>query len=119
MSGDEHGAWPRSESPVTRVRELEGLPINGQVTARTVAHTPTMLVLDVEMTAGTASAPHIHDSDSAGVLLAGRVRATVAGEEVVLEPGDGFHHPRGVEHHVEALEDSRWIEVKSPPTRPW
>lgn len=115
----QRGAWSYDAAPRRRITRLEGAPISGEVSVRVAARTPSMLVLDVEMSAGSSSSSHTHTSDSAGMLITGRVRAVIAGVETVVEPGDGFHHPPGVEHHVEALEDSRWIEIKSPPDQPW
>lgn len=112
-------AWTAATAPTEHLRELEGVPVHGDIVVRTLVHTPHQLVLEVLMGAGARSTAHAHPCDSAGVLLSGRVRAWLDGEESVLEPGDGYHHPEGVVHHVEALEDSRLIEIKSPPTRPW
>ena len=106
-------------APVQRITELEGVPLDGPVDVLVRARSSTMLVLEVHMPAGTRSNPHRHATDSTGYLLTGQVRAVVAGEETLLQPGDAFVHPPGIEHHVEALEDSHWIEIKSPPTSPF
>lgn len=112
-------AYRAGSAPSQRLAAIEGAEVHGDVVVRILAETPRQLVLEVEMAAGARSTSHTHPCDSAGVLLSGRVRAEVDGVETVLEPGDGFHHPEAVAHHVEALTDARWIEVKAPPVRPW
>lgn len=108
-----------ADAPVHQVTHLEGVPLDGPVEVTVRARSSTMLVLEVRMPAGTRSNPHTHATDSAGVVLSGRVRAVVDGVTTLLGPGDGFIHPPQIVHHVEALEDSHWIEVKSPPELPF
>jgi quercetin dioxygenase-like cupin family protein len=47
-------------------------------------------------------------------VVRGKGRFTIAGETSVVGPGDSWCIPGGVEHAVEALEDSEVIEVFSP-----
>jgi quercetin dioxygenase-like cupin family protein len=105
--------------PTHRVTHLEGIPLEGPVSVAIRARSETMLVLEVRMPAGSRSNPHRHTADSTGYLITGRVRAVVDGTETLLGPGDAFVHPRNVEHSVEALQDSHWIEIKSPPVQPF
>jgi hypothetical protein len=43
------------------------------------------------------------------------VKTIVNNETFVLGPGDVCRHPRDASHRVEALEDTVFVEVKSPP----
>jgi quercetin dioxygenase-like cupin family protein len=110
---------PADRAPVHHLTALEGVPLSGPVEVRERARSETMLVLEVRMPAGSASGEHRHDTDSVGYVISGRVRAWVGGVESVATAGDAFVHPRGVPHRVEALEDSHWIEIKSPPVLPF
>ena len=110
---------PPETAPVHHITHLEGVPLEGPVEVSERARSSSMLVLEVRMPAGTRSNPHRHTADSTGYVLEGRVRAVVEGATSILGPGDVFVHPPGVEHHVEALEDSHWIEIKSPPISPF
>lgn len=105
--------------PTHHLTHLEGVELEGPVEVAIRARSDTMLMLEVRMSAGSRSNPHRHSSDSTGYLLSGRVRAVVDEVRTVLSPGDAFVHPRGVEHFVEALEDSHWLEIKSPPLQPF
>jgi quercetin dioxygenase-like cupin family protein len=69
--------------------------------------------------AGFTAPLHAHDHESFVYVLAGRVRATVDDETRELGPGDGVLHGIGVHHSIEALVDTRWIEVKAPPSATW
>ena len=80
------------------------------------------VLVEVTAPAGMSSPQHSHDHESLVYVVAGRVRASFADDDeegVVLEPGDAVRHPAGVTHGLLALQDSIWIEVKSPPERTW
>jgi quercetin dioxygenase-like cupin family protein len=62
---------------------------------------------------------HRHEHESLLYVLQGRLRATVGSAVHELGPGDAILHPAGVEHGVEALDRSTWIEVKAPPQEAW
>jgi quercetin dioxygenase-like cupin family protein len=49
----------------------------------------------------------------------GRVRATVDDETRELGPGDAVLHVAGARHLIEAIVDTRWIEIKAPPRATW
>lgn len=115
----DHFSHRFDEAPVHRITRLEGVPLAGPVEVRERARSETMLLLEVHMPAGTRSNAHRHDTDSTGYVVTGRVRAIVEGEESILASGDVFIHPRGALHWVEAIDDSHWIEIKSPPRRPF
>lgn len=111
--------YTAEEAPVHHLTHLEGVELLGPVVVRERARSETMLVLEVLMPGGSGSGEHRHDTDSTGYVISGRVRAWVEGVESVVSAGDVFIHPRHALHRVEALEDSHWIEIKSPPERPF
>lgn len=111
--------WPAAEAPSYRITELEGVPLDGPVEVSVRARSAAMLVLEVRMPAGSASNLHRHAVDSTGYVISGRVQGWLDGEEALLVAGDTFVHPAGVQHRVAALEDSHWIEIKSPPEFPF
>jgi quercetin dioxygenase-like cupin family protein len=73
-----------------------------------------MALLEVRMRAGVASSLHTHAHESVLYVVSGRLRTTVNNEIFVLGPGDVCRHPRDASHRVEALEDTVFVEVKSP-----
>lgn len=49
---------------------------------------------------------HQHDDhESMAILLPGKLRMVIDGNESILGPGDSWVHPRGVPHYSEAHED--------------
>jgi quercetin dioxygenase-like cupin family protein len=79
-----------------------------------------MLLLEVSQGKGVRVPEHRHDDHESVIhLVRGRMRLVIDGRESIVGPGDAWIHPRGVPHHSEALEDSVFIEVKSPPRKTW
>lgn len=72
------------------------------------------LVYEIRYAAGVGSPVHSHDHDSVIYVLEGRLTGVVDGTTAELGPGDTAVHPRGVEHQVTAIVDSRWLEFKAP-----
>lgn len=107
-------------SPATVIDAIEGVPMGAPVTLVPGIVTPTMSLVEVRWPKGAASRAHTHeDHDSVVYVVSGRLRVTVAGEDVIAVAGDSLASPPGVEHAIEALEDSVSIEVKTPPIRTW
>lgn len=56
--------------------------------------------------------------DETLALLQGRIRLLIEEEgrlvEHLMEPGDAYHIPPGTRHRLEALSDSRLVEVSTP-----
>lgn len=111
-------AWLRDEAETVVMSTVEGRSLGSPAEVRVLAESSIMLLTEVTMS--SASPPHVHEHDSVGYVLSGRVRMCIGGEEHELGPGDGFHHPAGVEHEMVVLScPTVWIEIKSPPVRTW
>lgn len=103
-----------------QVRQVEGKELPSPAEVRVLAEGDRMIVLEVVMPAEGASPAHVHDHESVGYVVRGRVRMGLGDDVHDLDPGDGFRHPPGVEHSMAALEgDAVWLEIKSPPARTW
>jgi quercetin dioxygenase-like cupin family protein len=87
--------------------------------ARQCIHTATMTVARIHLKKGAVVPAHAHANEQVTLLERGRVRFTVGGEPIVLEPGDIMHTPPEVPHGVEALEDSLALDLFSPPREDW
>jgi quercetin dioxygenase-like cupin family protein len=111
---------PNADAPCELVHQVEGVPLDHPAEARVLAHGARMLVVEVVMPADQGSPEHVHDHESVGYVVRGRVRSTIDGVVYELGPGDGFRHPRGVAHDMAALwEEAVWVEIKSPPATTW
>ena len=101
------------------VTSVEGVPTGGEARLRKLLHGPEGLLVEVRYKAGMKAPLHKHDHESYCYCVAGRIKSIVDGTEYVLEPGDAVFHPRGVMHSTEVLEDSIWIECKTPAEQTW
>ena len=86
----------------------EGLQIRFGGTAATIR----MISIDIE--AGASTPNHNHPDEEMVLLLEGSIKAVSGDREFVLERGEMFVVPAYVEHHYEALEDSKTVEVFGP-----
>jgi quercetin dioxygenase-like cupin family protein len=77
--------------------------------------------LRVEITEGTAipnqadpSEQEVHPMEQIDVILTGRMKYVVDGQERILGPGEALGIPGGVPHSAVALEHTTMIEVFTP-----
>ena len=82
---------------------------------RQMIHTGRMTILRVSFRKGVAAPPHQHIHEQVTMLASGAMRFDLAGETIVLRPGDLLPIPSNVAHGAEALEDSVLIDVFTPP----
>ncbi len=87
--------------------------------ARQVIHTEQMTVARVHLAKGGVVAGHRHASEQCTLLERGRLRFTVEGTSVELEPGCVLHIPANAFHTVEALEESVAVDVFTPRREDW
>lgn len=104
-----------TQVPSQPVHIIEGQPNTGTVFVKPLMQGDTMALLEVRMKAGVSSSLHAHAHESMLYVVSGRLRTRVGNESFVLGPGDACRHPRAATHRVEALEDTVFVEVKSPP----
>ena len=102
-----------------QIRTVEGLPVRGAISAKKLLHGKNALLVQVQLAKGSTTPLHKHSHESYIYVLHGRVRAIVGNETFLLAPGDAVLHPVNADHAMEALEDSTWIEVKTPAEEPW
>jgi quercetin dioxygenase-like cupin family protein len=107
------------EIPQVDVRTVEGQPVAGSMRVKRLLRGRNALLVEFHAVQGTATPMHRHEHESLLYVLQGRLRATVGSAVHELGPGDAILHPAGVEHGVEALDRSTWIEVKVPPQEAW
>jgi len=62
--------------------------------------------------------PHTHPSSQFVIMLQGRLRMVIGGEEKVVGPGDVAFVPAGVEHSIESLDEYvKLVDVFQPPRK--
>jgi quercetin dioxygenase-like cupin family protein len=80
----------------------------------TLVHGEKTLMGQFEIAKGAAVPMHSHPHEQTGFMVSGKLRFRVEDEIMEVETGDSWCIPGGVEHGVDALEDSVVIEVFSP-----
>ena len=87
--------------------------------ARQVIHGKKLTVARIFLNKGAVVPEHQHENEQFSTLEQGRVRFTVAGEEMELAAGQSMHLPPNVPHRVEALEDSVATDIFVPAREDW
>ena len=108
-----------ASAQVVEMHELAGQALAAPLVVRELLWGDNAVVVEMSAPAGFAAPLHAHDHESLVYVLSGRIRATVDGETHELGPGDAVLHAVGARHRIEAVVDTRWIEIKAPPSATW
>jgi quercetin dioxygenase-like cupin family protein len=101
-------------SSALAIKSVEGGAIAGILMVKQLISGDDMTLLEIQVEAGVVSPPHSHTHESLVYVVKGKLRSVVGGEAFVLCSGDVCRHPREVLHFIEALEQSTFVEIKSP-----
>jgi len=96
------------------VNSIEGIPTSGPFLVKPLTQGAQISMLEVRLERGVQSELHSHTHESVIYLVSGRLESLVGDKLFALAPGDSCHHPENVPHSVKALEDSVFVETKSP-----
>lgn len=96
------------------ITSIEGAPTAGVFRIKPLLRGDHMTVMEVRLQPGVASGLHTHAHESVLYVVSGRLRTQVGDQVVELGAGDAGRHPSGVPHSVEALEETVFVEIKSP-----
>lgn len=93
-------------------------PLNATVSSRMIAGAKLMYV-EHQVKKGHISLEESHENEQLTLVLRGSLRFTVGDAVHYLKEGDALLIPAHVVHSCEVIEESRVIEVFSPPRREW
>jgi quercetin dioxygenase-like cupin family protein len=96
------------------IKSIEGMAMAGTLLIKPLIQGEQMSLMETRVLARVVSPPHAHDHESLIYVVDGLLKTVVGDESFVLGPGDVCRHPRNVSHFIEALEDSTFVEIKSP-----
>ena len=68
---------------------------------------------------GSSVPSHSHENEQFSNVLQGKILFKSDGQEVTVKGGEVLHIPSGAEHAVEVIEDSRVLDLFSPPRDDW
>lgn len=98
--------------------DLPFRPLNPKVSSRMMVGEELMFV-EHRVKKGHRSSQEKHVNEQLTLVLEGHLRFTVEGKVYDLKAGDALLIPSGADHQAEAVEDSKVIEVFSPPRQEW
>jgi quercetin dioxygenase-like cupin family protein len=112
-----------AESTATFFRwsEIPSEQVKADLTRRLVTGERVMLAM-VELQRGCVVPVHAHMHEQVSYVLDGCLRLTVGEDQAVsydLRGGEVIHLPSHLPHSAIALEDSRVLDVFSPPREDW
>jgi quercetin dioxygenase-like cupin family protein len=103
-----------ADTSALQIESIEGKAMVGALLIKPLIQGEQMSLMETQVAAGVAAPPHTHDHESLIYVVRGLLKTVVGDNSFVLGPGDVCRHPRNVSHFIEALEDSTFVEVKSP-----
>jgi len=96
------------------VTSIEGRSASGTFVVKPMLSGEKVSLLEVRVRRGAVSSMHAHSHESLIYVVSGALKTIIGEQHFVLGPGDVCRHPEQVMHSVEALEDTVFVEVKSP-----
>jgi quercetin dioxygenase-like cupin family protein len=87
--------------------------------SRQAIHTANMTVARVYLAKGAIVPSHFHVNEQVSVVLQGKLRFTINGQEQVVAGGEVVEIPPNAPHLVEALEDSVVMDLFTPVRSDW
>ncbi|MGE3806654.1 MAG: cupin domain-containing protein [Gemmataceae bacterium] len=73
-----------------------------------------MMLSYVTMAAGAVVEEHSHPHEQVGMMIEGKARFIIGGEEKIVGPGDMYRIPGNVRHKVICLEAARVLDIFHP-----
>jgi quercetin dioxygenase-like cupin family protein len=87
---------PRFDGKAIRVSTLEGKQVfGGELLVKLRLQGEQMIMLEIFYAAGVGTPLHSHDHESVIYLVSGKLKGTMDGKEVIMQPGDVCRQPEG------------------------
>jgi quercetin dioxygenase-like cupin family protein len=75
-----------------------------------------VMIAFIDIEPGSVIPPHNHPHEQMGMVLEGKLEFTIGQESKLLQPGDAYLVPSGVEHSVKVIAGpARALDIFSPP----
>lgn len=102
----------RADAPLVEMHELEGHSLPVPLFVHELLWGEKAVLVEMSAPAGFLAVSSCHEHESLVSVVLERIRATVEDETRELGPGDAGVHVVEAAHHIEALVDTRWIEIQ-------
>jgi quercetin dioxygenase-like cupin family protein len=104
-----------AESPVFLKDGQTGWTDAGNgVRRKILTHNGELMMVRFRFEKGGTGAPHSHPHIQCSYVASGRFEMTIGGETRIIEPGDSYIVPSGMEHGALALEAGELIDAFTP-----
>jgi quercetin dioxygenase-like cupin family protein len=87
--------------------------------ARKIVWGERAMVAQIIMKKGCLVPMHNHESEQMTQVFTGALKFVIAGQEIIVRPGEILRIPSWVEHSAEALEDTMEVDTFSPIRHDW
>jgi quercetin dioxygenase-like cupin family protein len=97
-------------------KKIGGVTLEGKAELRVMIKGEHIQLVALKLDKGYYHPLHNHpEHESVGYVVSGRLEMRVGEEELVLDPGSSWYHPKGVFHSTRALELTEAVEIHTPP----
>ena len=99
---------------IVKSMEVAALDLGEGVGRKILASGGGMMTVQFDFAKGSIGYLHTHPHEQVGYVVKGRFEITMTGEKALIETGDTYYVPSGVEHGVLALEEGVLLDVFTP-----
>jgi quercetin dioxygenase-like cupin family protein len=85
------------------------------LTRRTLAHGPTVMIVEFSLADGIDLPMHAHPHEQAGYIVSGRLRLTMGSTTCELTAGDTYHVLPNVQHGAHVIQSAVVVDAFTPP----
>jgi len=94
--------------------DVTALDLGEGVSRKILASGGGMMTVQFVFEEGSVGYLHTHPHEQVGYVVKGRFEISLANEKTIIETGDTYYVPPGVEHGVVALEEGILLDVFTP-----
>lgn len=95
-------------------KDTQWTDLGGGVKRSIKGYDDQIMLVIVAFEKGAIGTPHVHPHSQSSMIESGSFEVTIGGKTQVLQTGDCFYAPPGVEHGVVALEAGAIVDVFAP-----
>lgn len=99
---------------IAKNSEVVAVDLGEGVKRKILASGGGMMTVQFDFEEGSVGYLHTHPHEQVGYVVKGCFEITLAGAKCIIEVGDTYYVPPGVEHGVIALEEGVLLDVFTP-----
>jgi quercetin dioxygenase-like cupin family protein len=99
---------------ISKNSEVAALDLGKGVKRKILASGGDLMTVQFDFEEGSIGYLHTHLHEQVGYVVKGSFEITLASEKCIIEVGDTYYVPPGVEHGVIALEEGVLLDVFTP-----